>query len=209
MDALRRIAKASSEGVMWKAYVAARTLAEMAARAVVEAGLPRPERCEDLPRVLAGSVLDPADSAKLAEVLKTAKALHKTQDPAVAKKIADDAVELVERLARAARRRYPAVETREGVRYALKAAGVKAAYSIGPGELAVRADRPLGLEEKLRLAAELSAELGIPPDRLIVGDLAEPGTLERAIREGKLIYADDLDDEIDWLSERYIEYICC
>lgn len=209
MDALRNIAKASSDGKMWRAYVAARSLADVAARAVVEAGLPRPERCEDLPSALAGSVLGAGDAAKLAEVLRAARSLHRTQDPDMAEKIAAEAVELIQKIARAMKRRYPAIELREGVRYALKSAGVKAAYSLGRGEVAVRADRPLSVEERLRLASELSAELGIPPEGLAVRDLAERETLDRVLREGRLIYADDLDEELDWLAERYIERLCC
>lgn len=206
---MRRIAEASGWGKMWRAYVAARSLAEVAARAVVELGLPRPERCEDLPLALAGSALGADDAAKLAEVLKTARSLHRTQDPDAAERVAEDAVELIQKIARAVKRRYPAVESNEGVRYALKSAGVKAAYSLSRGEIAVRADRPLGVEERLRLAAELSAELGIPPERLVVNDVADRGTLGRVLKEGRLIYADDLDEELDWLAERYIEYLCC
>lgn len=209
MDVLRRIAKAANDGKMWKAYVAARTLAEIAARAVVEAGLPRPARCEDIPAVLSGSVLDARDAARLAEVLKVARSLHRTQDPEAAERTADDAVELLQKLAKAIRRRYPAIETGENVRYVLKAAGVRAAYSLGRREVAVRAGRALGIDERLRLAVELSAELGIPPEEFVVSDISEHTTLERVIREGRLIYAEDLDEEIEWLAEKYIDYLCC
>ncbi|MGC9170026.1 MAG: nucleotidyltransferase [Thermoproteus sp.] len=209
MDALRRVAEASSEGPLWRAYVAARHVVEVAARAVVEMGLPRPARCEDLPRVLAGALLDAADAAKLAEVVKAAKAIHRVRDRAYAEKIAEDAVKLLEKLIRGVKRRYPDLRTSEGFRYALKAARVKAAYSLGPNTVAVRPEKPLSVEERMRLAVDLSTELGIPPEKLVVADASEPGVLEELVRTGRLLYADDLDEEIKWLAERYMEYICC
>ncbi|MEL9991163.1 MAG: nucleotidyltransferase [Thermoproteus sp.] len=209
MEPLRRIAKAAEWGKMWQAYVAARTAVELAARAVVEMSLPRPDRCEDLPKALAGSLLGVEDADKLARVVKAAKELHKTQDVKAAERVAVDALELAEKLLKSIRRRYPAVEAKEGLRYALKAAGAKAAYSIGTGAVAVRAERALSLEEKIRLAADLSAEMGVPPERLVVSDVSEPGVLERVVKEGRIIYAEDLDEEIEWLAEKYIDYICC
>lgn len=209
MEPLRRIAKAAEWGKMWQAYVAAKTAVELAARAVVDMGLPRPDRCEDLPKVLAGSLLGVEDAEKLARVVKAARQLYRTQDVKAAERAAAEALELIEKLLKSVRRRYPAVEAKEGFRYALKAVGAKAAYSIGAYAMAIRSERALRLEEKMRLAVDLSSELEVPPERLTLWDASEPGVLEKILKEGRLVYAEDLDEELDWLAERYVEHLCC
>lgn len=208
MEDIKRIAGAFSEGRKWGAYVAARTAMELAARAVVELGLTKPRRCEELPGVLAlAGVLSAEQAERLAEVIKAAKSMHRRDDIDV-DKIGKEALELSQTLLKSLKRRYPPIETREGLRYALKSAGVTAAYSLGLNAIAVRAARPLSLEDRSRLAVDLASELGVPPERVSVLDMSEPSVEERAVFEGRLIYADDLDEEIERLIKRYQE-LCC
>lgn len=207
MGAAERVLRAFREGgELWGAYVAARTAIELAVRAAIERGIARPRRCAELPGALVeAGILETGEGLALAEIIRASKRLHRLERREIAR-IAEGAMKIVDRLAAGSPPR-AAARVGEGVIHALRAAGVRAAYLVGPNALAVKLGSR-GLEDVLKLAAELSAELGVPPERLLVLDAESPGNLERVALYGRLVYTEDVSAEVSWLVDSYIELFC-
>jgi hypothetical protein len=183
----------------WRAYKAARSLAELAAKALAERGAPRPIKCVDLPEALKrAGILGEAEAQRMADLLKALRALHKGGENA--EKALAEALALAQAITARAKRIYPSIDERLAL--AFKAHGVAAAYDLGGGVIAVRPE--IGLEERIGLAAEVARELG---RQVVIRSVDE--AREDVLTKGRLIYAEDLDEEIEGLAQEYAESLCC
>lgn len=209
MEALKRVLEAARgrDDARWRAYKTVRSLAELAGRVLIERGLPAPLKCRELPQALErAGVLTSAEARELGELIAWLRRAHRGGE-GEAERAVEAAVALAQRLARAAARRYP--QALGGAAYALRRFGASAAYEAREGDtlvVAVRAEG-LDLEARVGLAAELAEELGEPPERIVVRTVEE--ALEAVLRSGRLIYAEDYDEEIELLGREYEEALCC